>query len=299
MTASPLLRPGRHDDLAAIGNLASDMGLIRWGGLARLTAEQLAERWRKPQFPAHLIQVAETAGGVQGYSDIYQASTKLAWFHGIASNLDTARALIGRTSGEAASRAVTLQTSLFAMQAGRTLRPDVVERPVYSLLVAAGFRPSSTTRHMRRAPGDTPAPQLPRSYRLASFNESLLPSLLTTYYATWPSDYYRGDDTASIADIFRQARSDDLYLALAGNGDVAGYVLASRTPELGVIDEVAVHPAHRGQGLGEALVLQAMQSLGDRRISLVVMDDNPAQRLYERLGFALWEDRVDLVLATH
>ena len=248
---------------------------------------------------AALIQVAETAGGVQGYSDIYQVSTKLERFHGIASNLDTTRALIGRTSSEATRRAVTLQTSLFAMEAGRTLRPDVVERPVYSLLVAAGFTPSSTTRLMRRARGSTPAPQLPRLYRLASFNETLLPSLLTTYYAAWPSGYYRGDDTASIANIFRQASSDDLYLALVGNGEVAGYVLASRTPELGVIDEVAVHPVHRRQGLGEALVLKAMQSLGDRGVSLVVMDDNPAQRLYERLGFALWEERVDLVLATH
>ena len=166
---------------------------------------------------------------------------------------------------------------------------------MHSLLVAAGFRPSSTTTtyaSCARQYAGTPVARLSIVWRPST--RSLLPSLLTTYYATWPSDYYRGDDTASIADIFRQARSDDLYLALAANGEVAGYVLASRTPELGVIDEVAVHPAHRRQGLGEALVLKAMQSLGDRRISLVVMDDNPAQRLYERLGFALWEDRVDL-----
>lgn len=299
MTASPLLRPGRPGDLAAIEGLAADIGCIRWGWLPRLTSDLLAERWRQPKVRAALIQVAETADRVQGYSDIYQASPALATLNGIAANLDVARALIGWACEETASRAVPLQTSLFGMESGRTLRPDVVDRPVYSLLAAAGFRPTSTTRIMRLGRANTPTPQLPRPYRLASFNESLLPSLLSTYYATWPTDYYGGDDTADIARIFRQASDDDLYLALAGNSDeVAGYVLASRTPELGVIDEVAVHPAHRRKGLGAALVLKAIQSLGDRTITLVVMDDNPARRLHERLGFALWEERVDLLLAT-
>ena len=297
MTAHPSLRPAKQVDLAAIELLAApaaDTGCIRWGILP--PTAKLAERWRQPQVPAAFIRVAETAGRVEGYSDIHQASSELARFHGIASNLDAARALIGWACDEAASRTGALQTSLFAMEAGRTLRPDVVDRPVYGLLVAAGFRSSSTTRLMRLGHGDTPAPQLPRPYRLASFNERLLPSLLRTYYAAWPSDYYRGDDTAAIADIFRQASGDDLYLALTGNREVAGYVLTSRTPESGVIDEVAVHPSHRRRGLGEALVLTAIQSLGDRMIVLVLMDENPAIRLYERLGFAVWEERVDLAL---
>lgn len=298
MTASPLLRPGRPEDLSAIEDLAADTGCIRWGWLPRLTADLLAERWRQSKVPAALFQVAETADRVQGYTDIYRASSKLATLVGIATNLDVARALIGWACDETASRAVPLQTSLFAMEAGRTLRPDVVDHPVYSLLAAAGFRPMSTTRTMRLGRANTPTPQLPRPYRLASFNESRLPSLLSTYYAAWPTDYYGGDDSADIASIFRQASGDDLYLALAGNSEVAGYVLASRTPELGAIDEVAVHPAHRGKGLGAALVLKAVQSLGDRTITLVVIDDNPARRLHERLGFALWEERVDLVLAT-
>ncbi|MDE0661422.1 MAG: GNAT family N-acetyltransferase [Gammaproteobacteria bacterium] len=294
MNAHPSLRPARQEDLAAIENLAADIRCIQWGGLPGLMAK-LAERWQE-LYPTS-IRVAEAAGVVQGFSGTYQAPPpSLTRVHGIASNLDAARVLIQGACEDAASRGTALETSLFAKEGGQTLRPDVVDRPVYRLLGAAGFGPSSKTTIMRLA-AETPAPKtLPRPYRWAHFNESLLPSLLATYYAAWPEDYYEGDDTAEIADSFRRANNDDLRLAVADNDDVAGYVLTSRPPEGGVIEEVAVHPAHRRRGLGEALTLAAIASLGDRTITLVVMDDNPARRLYERLGFAVWEERVDLVL---
>lgn len=293
MTAHLSLRPALQEDLAAIESLAAEMGCIRWGW--RLTAKLLAERWR--ELSPTLIRVAEAASLVQGYGDISQASPTVSrWFHGIASDVQTARALIDWACQDPASRSTTLETSLFAKEAGQTLRHDVADRPVYRLLGAAGFRPSSKTTTMRLA-AETPEPKaLPRGYRFARFNESLLSALLATYYAAWPRDYYAGDDTADIAGLFRQAHSDDLHLVVADNGDVAGYVLTSRPPEGGVIDEVAVHPVHRRRGLGEALTRAGIRSLGDRTITLVVMDDNPARRLYERLGFAVWEERVDLVL---
>ena len=102
---------------------------------------------------------------------------------------------------------------------------------------------------------------LPQPYRLADFKESLLRSLVDTYFAAWSKDYYGEDDRADIADYFRQMQFDDLRLAQADNGNVVGYVAVSRTSKLGVIDEVAVHPAHRRKGLGESLVRTAIQSL--------------------------------------
>lgn len=71
--------------------------------------------------------------------------------------------------------------------------------------------------------------------------------------------------------------------------------MLSRTADAGVIDEVAVHPAHRSKGLGAALVRFAIKSLGDRSITLVIMNENPARRLYERLGFVVVEEHLDLV----
>jgi mycothiol synthase len=60
------------------------------------------------------------------------------------------------------------------------------------------------------------------------------------------------------------------------------------TAGLGWIDQVGVVPAARGRGLGAALVLAAlsrMRAAGETEAWLNVNVDNPARRLYERLGF--------------
>ena len=61
-----------------------------------------------------------------------------------------------------------------------------------------------------------------------------------------------------------------------------GYV-ADNIPELGI----AVLPEHRGCGTGTALLQRLLEMAGVRSIavSLSVAMDNPARRLYERLGF--------------
>jgi ribosomal protein S18 acetylase RimI-like enzyme len=63
-----------------------------------------------------------------------------------------------------------------------------------------------------------------------------------------------------------------------------GFV-ADDVPEL----SIAVRPEHRGRGLGTALLqalANALSRAGFTRVSLSVEFDNPALRLYERVGFA-------------
>lgn len=68
-----------------------------------------------------------------------------------------------------------------------------------------------------------------------------------------------------------------------------------RTPEMGV----AVEPEHRGRGIGTALLERLhdeLRSEGWAAVSLSVELANPAQRLYERLGYVEVGQRDDAAI---
>lgn len=68
----------------------------------------------------------------------------------------------------------------------------------------------------------------------------------------------------------------------------AGRLLIGRWPqELRIVD-VALMPAFRGRGIGTRLLAPLLQEAdaAERAITIHVERDNPAQRLYTRLGFA-------------
>ncbi len=79
------------------------------------------------------------------------------------------------------------------------------------------------------------------------------------------------------------------FVLIAGDGELAGALVMLGTRMQGYIPPnlllfVAVDPSLRGQGIGGALVRRA-QSLCHGPIKLHVEYENPAKRLYERLGF--------------
>jgi [ribosomal protein S18]-alanine N-acetyltransferase len=71
--------------------------------------------------------------------------------------------------------------------------------------------------------------------------------------------------------------------------ELIGAAVILRTPWSGYVPEnmllfIGVEPQHRGQGLGRALIEEALDHCeGD--VKLHVEYDNPAKRLYERVGF--------------
>lgn len=82
---------------------------------------------------------------------------------------------------------------------------------------------------------------------------------------------------------------------LAFDGDEAvgvcvgfvGYSTFHARPLLNIHD-LAVLPTHRGRGIGRAMLAAAedmARSAGCCKLTLEVLEDNPARRLYERFGF--------------
>ncbi len=71
--------------------------------------------------------------------------------------------------------------------------------------------------------------------------------------------------------------------------DIVGAVVINKTGMSGYIPEnilvyIAVHNNQRGKGLGGQLMEKALQ-LAQGDVALHVEHDNPARRLYERVGF--------------
>lgn len=129
----------------------------------------------------------------------------------------------------------------------------------------------------------------------------------------------RDGDAAFLADLVADARPDLALLPDAVRGQVvalqraaqeAGWRAAARAPDFAVVEvdgepvgrlyldrrgdelrvvDIAVHTRFRGAGLGAALLrrVQAEAAASGIPVRLHVARDNPAQRLYARLGFTV------------
>jgi [ribosomal protein S18]-alanine N-acetyltransferase len=80
-----------------------------------------------------------------------------------------------------------------------------------------------------------------------------------------------------------------LILVYHKEEEILGVVVLNATGMEGYIPAnilvyIAVHPSLRGQGLGRTLIEKAL-ALTQGGVALHVEPDNPARRLYERLGF--------------
>jgi mycothiol synthase len=133
-----------------------------------------------------------------------------------------------------------------------------------------------------------PAPVWPDGITLTGWS----PDAAERFHAVWEAAFrerpgFPGTPAAEwIEDVAEEDAFRPAWSMLATHDRLSdiGFVVTT----VGWIDQVGVVPAARGRGLGAALVresLTRMRAAGATEAWLNVNVDNPAGRLYERLGF--------------
>ncbi len=72
-------------------------------------------------------------------------------------------------------------------------------------------------------------------------------------------------------------------------GRRAGYISVKRTPDSIYIDNIQISPAWQRHGIGSDILNRILDNSDKKSVKLATFDDNPAKRLYERMGFAVVE----------
>jgi ribosomal protein S18 acetylase RimI-like enzyme len=109
--------------------------------------------------------------------------------------------------------------------------------------------------------------------------------------------YDTAHSTPSLAIDKKLQVNDDLFFVALVQAKVVGTVLAGYDGHRGWLYSVAVHPAHRKEGLGSALIRCAEQALiqrGCMKINLQIINGNESvSAFYASLGYAI-EPRVSM-----
>jgi len=152
---------------------------------------------------------------------------------------------------------------------------------------------------MRRSLSDLPPVVVPEGYRLRLFqpgDEEGWVRLVNTAFAEQKRVFIRMSDPAGkkrLSLMLGVGRGSILLAERVVDGELVGTATALEEPlrrrRTGLVACVAVHPAHRGRGLGSAVLTATLHTLCERGHTQAFLNTNPALapavRLYERLGF--------------
>ena len=157
-----------------------------------------------------------------------------------------------------------------------------------------GFDATRSLWVMRLAPGsDVPAASAPEGVTLRSFRQGDEPGVLAVNAAAFADHPEQG---SLDRDGFEQRAAEPWFdpeglIVAERDGEVVGFHWTKThavDPPHGEVYVIGVAPSMQGSGLGAALLAAGIDHLRSRGLGEVVLyveSDNPAVRLYERVGF--------------
>jgi ribosomal protein S18 acetylase RimI-like enzyme len=159
---------------------------------------------------------------------------------------------------------------------------NIANQRAYRFYLDHGFRESKRS-HVYVAP--RPAAPLALSVPCNPLQPEQAGSFCTLHDTIFPQTYYTGQD------ILDQLDDDHQVFVCSDGADVLGYVYAILDESAeGYVEFVGVREDRRGQGLGNRLLLSALNWLFEVKhvpaVGLTVSDDQTnARSLYEKVGF--------------
>ena len=142
---------------------------------------------------------------------------------------------------------------------------------------------------MPAAPELRPATPADEAFLFAVYAATREEELAVVAWSTAAKDAFLGMQFAAQDSYYRQHLPDATFDVVTVNGVPAGRLYVDRRDmEIRVID-IALLPDHRGRGVGTALLRDIIAE--GKRVTIHVERENPALRLYERLGFEVAEDK--------
>jgi mycothiol synthase len=286
-----LLRPATRADLQAVFAvmLARDLADL---GRPDLTLDDLRDRWSAGEFGlADNTVVAELEdGSLAGYAEANRHGGLIV----VAPDHDDEGGLGDALLAWCERRERELGHPAFHqfLAAGNARGRELVERRGYTLV-----------RHLWRmvraldGSGNLPVPPPPAGTTIRNPDPARDATALYTLDDVSFSDAADYVHISLSMFIDQHLRAHDLDLSLSAvaerDGEIVAFLLARRWEDegAGFVDLLAVHPAHRRQGLGRALLQTAFARIaaaGLREAQLTVSSANPGGlALYERVGMTI------------
>lgn len=158
----------------------------------------------------------------------------------------------------------------------------------FRVVVSAGWVRSAGAGLTFRPMTDADLPFLSRVYASTRAEELAVTSWTEAQKTAFLDMQFRAQHTH-----YRQHYAQADWLVVMFGADDIGRLYVERwRNQYGIID-ISFLPAYRGKGFGAALLTDLIDEAAaiGKAVSIHVEKNNPARRLYQRLGFAVAEDK--------